>query len=100
MREYIDKSALIERVDLNYNNHQNVSACAVKDMINTTSTITEVEIRNKVIDEFLNEIDKAIIKRKENTLRKGSTILDHVNDFDELKRETLHEIAEQMKEVK
>lgn len=62
-------------------------------------TISEFEnrVRNeekkKTVETFLALIDDAIIARKAHSLKPTSSILDHVNDFDEVKREKLHEIA-------
>lgn len=39
----IDADELLARIRLNYNNHQNISACAMKDMINTTKTAYDVD---------------------------------------------------------
>ena len=69
----------------------------IKDSVEEIKENHYEEIRNKAIDEFLQEIDKAIIDRKARSLKPNSVILDHVNDFDEVKRETLHKIAEQLK---
>lgn len=43
MGRLIDADELLEKIRLNYNNHQNVSAGAIKDMINTTNTAYDVE---------------------------------------------------------
>lgn len=56
MAELIYKGELLTRIRLNYNNHQNISAGAIKDMIDTTSTTTEAEIRAKAIDEFAEKL--------------------------------------------
>ena len=43
----IDADELLTRIRLNYNNHQNISAYAMKDIINTTKTAYDVD---KVIE--------------------------------------------------
>ena len=52
MGRLIDADELLERIRLNYNNHQNVSAGAIKDMINTTNTAYDVEKVVKQIEEM------------------------------------------------
>lgn len=49
MGRLIDADALLDRISLNYNNHQNITAGAMKDMINTTPTAYDVE---KVVAEL------------------------------------------------
>lgn len=49
MGRLIDADALLDRISLNYNNHQNISAGAMKDIINTTPTAYDVE---KVVAEL------------------------------------------------
>lgn len=43
MGRLIDEDVLLARISLNYNNHQNISAGAMKDIINTTPTAYDVE---------------------------------------------------------
>lgn len=43
MGRLIDEDELLTRIRLNYNNHQNVSAGAIKDIIDTTKTAYDVE---------------------------------------------------------
>jgi hypothetical protein len=50
----IDADELLTRIRLNYNNHQNISAGAMKDIINTTKTAYDVD---KVVEE-LREADE------------------------------------------
>ena len=49
MSRLIDVDELLTRIRLNYNNHQNVSAGAIKDIIDTTKTAYDVE---KVVAEL------------------------------------------------
>lgn len=49
MGRLIDADALLDRISLNYNNHQNITAGAMKDMINTTPTAYDTE---KVVAEL------------------------------------------------
>lgn len=49
MGRLIDTDALLGRISLNYNNHQNITAGAMKDMINTTPTAYDAE---KVVEEL------------------------------------------------
>lgn len=49
MGRLIDEDVLLARISLNYNNHQNISAGAMKDIINTTPTAYDVE---KVVAEL------------------------------------------------
>lgn len=56
MAELIYKNEILTRIRLNYNNYQNVSAGVIKDMIDTTSTTTEADIRAKAIDEFAEKL--------------------------------------------
>lgn len=49
MGRLIDEDELLTRIRLNYNNHQNVNAGAIKDIINTTRTAYDVE---KVVKEM------------------------------------------------
>lgn len=43
MGRLIDADELLARIRLNYNNHQNITAGAMKDIINTTKTAYDVE---------------------------------------------------------
>lgn len=45
----IDADELLNRINLNYNNHQNITASAMKDIINTTPTAYNVD---KVVEEI------------------------------------------------
>lgn len=49
MSRLIDADVLLDRISLNYNNHQNITAGAMKDMINTTPTAYDTE---KVVAEL------------------------------------------------
>jgi GTP cyclohydrolase III len=49
MGRLIDVDELLARIRLNYNNHQNITACAMKDIINTTKTAYDIE---KVVAEL------------------------------------------------
>ena len=49
MGRLIDEDVLLARISLNYNNHQNISAGAMKDIINTTPTAYDAE---KVVAEL------------------------------------------------
>lgn len=52
MGRLIDEDVLLARISLNYNNHQNISAGAMKDIINTTPTAYDKE---KVVAELEEE---------------------------------------------
>ena len=49
MGRLIDEDVLLARISLNYNNHQNITAGAMKDIINTTPTAFDIE---KVVAEL------------------------------------------------
>lgn len=49
MARLIDTDELLTRIRLNYNNHQNISANSIKDIIDTTKTAYDVE---KVVEEL------------------------------------------------
>ena len=49
MSDLISRSELLTRIRLNYNNHQNISAGAIKDMIDTMPTAYSVD---KVVEEL------------------------------------------------
>lgn len=49
MGRLIDEDVLLARISLNYNNHQNISAGAMKDIINTTPTAYDI---SKVVAEL------------------------------------------------
>ena len=52
MGRLIDADELLARIRLNYNNHQNITAGAMKDIINTTKTAYDIE---KVVAELEEE---------------------------------------------
>ena len=54
MGRLIDADELLARIRLNYNNHQNVSAGAIKDIIDTTKTAYDVE---KVVAELEHAVE-------------------------------------------
>ena len=43
MSDLISRSELLTRIRLNYNNHQNISASAIKDMIDTMLTAYDID---------------------------------------------------------
>ena len=43
MARLIDADELLTRIRLNYNNHQNISANSIKDIIDTTKTAYDVD---------------------------------------------------------
>lgn len=49
MSDLISRSELLTRIRLNYNNHQNISASAIKDIIDTMPTAYSVD---KVVEEL------------------------------------------------
>ena len=59
----IDADQLLSRIRLNYNNHQDVTAMALKDIIDTTPTAYDVD---KVVEELKkqsfidNELNKVV----------------------------------------
>ena len=67
MAELIYKNEILTRIRLNYNNYQNVSAGVIKDMIDTTSTTTEADIRAKAIDEFAEKLKVKFVDFKKST---------------------------------
>lgn len=48
----IDADDLLTRIRLNYNNHQNISANSIKDIIDTTKTAYDVDAVVKDIREY------------------------------------------------
>ena len=56
MGRLIDADELLARIGLNYNNHQNVSAGAIKDIIGTTKTAYDVEKVVEGIHDYFAEI--------------------------------------------
>lgn len=49
----IDADELLTRIRLNYNNHQNISAGAMKDIINTTKTAYDIEkVQEEIKEQF------------------------------------------------
>ena len=62
MGRLIDADELLTRIRLNYNNHQNVSAGAIKDIIDTTRTAYDVE---RVVEELERLMVKTISKMVE-----------------------------------
>lgn len=55
MSRLIDADELLARIRLNYNNHQNITAGAMKDIIDTTKTAYNVD---KVVSELEECSDK------------------------------------------
>lgn len=56
---------LIKRITLNYNNHQAVTAKAVKDMVNTSNSFNIAEHDKKIKKDILNEV-LSIINKSDN----------------------------------
>ena len=96
MAELIIKKELLTRIRLNYNNHQNVSAGAIKDMIDTTPTTTEAEIRAKAIDEFAEKFKTHCDKMKHDEWNRHARPLSWENAYEQFKDE-IDYIAEQLK---
>lgn len=59
MSDLISRSELLTRIRLNYNNHQNISAGAIKDIIDTMPAAYSVD---KVVKELETKENEAILK--------------------------------------
>lgn len=68
MSDLISRSELLTRIRLNYNNHQNISASAIKDMIYTTPTSYDI---GKVVDELEKLKDKGSVTKTEMLITKS-----------------------------
>ena len=68
MSDLISRSELLTRIRLNYNNHQNISASAIKDMIDTTPTSYDI---GKVVDELEKLKDKGSVTKTEMLITKS-----------------------------
>jgi hypothetical protein len=55
----IDADELLARIRLNYNNHQNISACSMKDIINTTKTAYDVDKVVERLEALKNNVPNA-----------------------------------------
>lgn len=79
MDRLIDADELLARIRLNYNNHQNISAGAMKDIINTTPTAYDVE---KVVA----ELDNAESVKVFGSLNSGNRLIPVSDAIDIVKR--------------
>lgn len=78
MGRLIDVDKLLDRISLNYNNHQNITAGAMKDMINTTPTaydveevVAELEELRKVKVDMISGYCQSTISKAIDIVRKG-----------------------------
>ena len=56
MSDLISRSELLTRIRLNYNNHQNISAGAIKDIIDTMPTAYDIDMVVEELEEAKHEI--------------------------------------------
>ena len=84
MSDLISRSALLTRIRLNYNNHQNISAGAIKDIIDTMPTaydidkvVEELEIERKTANNTYNSFNMDVDLGRVFGLEKAIEIVKH-----------------------